>query len=249
MTQDKALFKTKSINIFLISAEKVCCGYSLEVPHCFTCLIYTGCIGRYGRPLLKLTSLNVMTSLNITILSSQYGRRLQSKYLHYQKTHLKKWKVCKKKNLSWVLGTDRKICPSGSQSDTTRQALWCLTVTLGTDFAINPSHPWYILIICILHFIWSYGHRWWCYFLQSSIIHSNEVPDQRVWIHRLISSLPDQVLYCTRIESIQSKHYFSNKGRPWCDRVHALVVSGQANPLKVHQWTGVITYLVIQLLV
>ena len=33
-----------------------------------------------------------------------------------------KWKVCKKKNLSWVWGTDRKICPWGSHSDIIQQA-------------------------------------------------------------------------------------------------------------------------------
>ena len=30
-------------------------------------------------------SLNVMMSLNVTVFSSQYGERLQSKWLHYQK--------------------------------------------------------------------------------------------------------------------------------------------------------------------
>ena len=62
------------------------------------------------------------------------------------KTHFQKWQDCKKKNLSWLLGIDRKIHPSGSQSDITRQASWCQTVTLGTDFSICPSHPWQILI-------------------------------------------------------------------------------------------------------
>ena len=42
----------------------------------------------------------------------------------------KKKKKKKKKNLSREWGTDRKIRPSGSQSDITRQASWCQTVTL-----------------------------------------------------------------------------------------------------------------------
>ena len=42
------------------------------------CLIYTGCIGRHGMPSLRLTTVNVMSSLNVMVLSSQYGGRLQS---------------------------------------------------------------------------------------------------------------------------------------------------------------------------
>ena len=70
----------------------------------------------YRMPFLRLTSLNLMTSLSVMVKSSQYGRCLQSKWLHYQKPTFRN-EVCKKKNLSWVWGTDRKICPSGSQSD------------------------------------------------------------------------------------------------------------------------------------
>ena len=44
-------------------------------------------------------------------------------------------------------GVDRKIRPSQSPSGTTRQASWCHTVILGTDFSIYPSHLWYILIL------------------------------------------------------------------------------------------------------
>ena len=44
----------------------------------FMCLIYTGCMGRHDKPLLRL-SLNLMTSLNVMVLSSEYGRCLQSK--------------------------------------------------------------------------------------------------------------------------------------------------------------------------
>ena len=32
-------------------------------------------------------------------------------------------KVCKKKNLSWLFGTDRKICPSGSLFGINRRSL------------------------------------------------------------------------------------------------------------------------------
>ena len=54
-----------------------------------TRLIHIGCIGRYGAPSFRLTSLNVMTSLNVTVLSSQCGERLQSKCLHYPLSEMK----------------------------------------------------------------------------------------------------------------------------------------------------------------
>ena len=39
-------------------------------------------------------------------------------------------------------GEDRKIRPSGSPYVITRQASWCQTVILGTDFSILPPHSW-----------------------------------------------------------------------------------------------------------
>ena len=65
-----------------------------------------------------------------------------SQWLHYQASTFRNEKVCKKKNLPWVWGIDRKFCPSGSQSGITRQDSWCQTMTLGTDFSIYPSHSW-----------------------------------------------------------------------------------------------------------
>ena len=57
------------------------------------------------------------------------------------KVLIQKWKVCKKKNLSWVWGGDRKIRPPGLQSSITQQILWCQTVTIGRDFSIYPLPP------------------------------------------------------------------------------------------------------------
>ena len=75
--------------------------------------IYTGCIGPHGTLLSRLTSLNIMTSQNVTVLSSQYGGCLWSKWLHYKKKekHFQKWKLCKKNNLSWVWGQVEKSVP------------------------------------------------------------------------------------------------------------------------------------------
>ena len=60
-------------------------------------------------PSLRLTSLNVMTSLNATIMSLRYGGCQQMKWLHLLKIYVQKWNVCKKKNLPWLWGVDRKI--------------------------------------------------------------------------------------------------------------------------------------------
>ena len=94
--------------------------------------IYSGCIGPHGTPLLRLTSLNVMTSLNVTVLSSRYGRRLQSKWLHCQKPTVRNERYARKRLYLRCEGQTEKFLP--------RQALWCQTVTLGTDFSIYPSN-------------------------------------------------------------------------------------------------------------
>ena len=55
--------------------------------------------------------------------------------------------VSKKKNKLYVWGWDRKIWSSGSSIVITRQALWCQSLILGTDFSIPSSHSWWILIL------------------------------------------------------------------------------------------------------
>ena len=56
-------------------------------------------------------------------------------------------KICKKKNLSWLFGEDRKIRPSGSLFGITRQSLVMPNSDPRTDFSVRTSHPWKILII------------------------------------------------------------------------------------------------------
>ena len=72
------------------------------------------------------------------------------------KSNVVNQKVCKKKYLSWVYGVDRKIRHSGSLIGITRQASWCRSVTLVTDFSVHTIHQWKILIIprCIATFSW-----------------------------------------------------------------------------------------------
>ena len=55
--------------------------------------------------------------------------------------------VSKKKYPSWLWGWDRKICPSWSPIAITRQASWCQSVILRTDFSIPPLYSWWILIV------------------------------------------------------------------------------------------------------
>ena len=55
--------------------------------------------------------------------------------------------VSKKKNPICMSGWDRKICPSRSPFVILRQASWCQSVTLGTNFSFKPSHSWWILIV------------------------------------------------------------------------------------------------------
>ena len=51
------------------------------------------------------------------------------------------------KNLSWLFGPDRKICPSGSLFGITWQSLMMPNSDPRTDVSIRTSHPCKILII------------------------------------------------------------------------------------------------------
>ena len=65
--------------------------------------------------------------------------------------HILIWKksmVNKKNNPLIVLGWNRKVRPSPSPFAILRQASWCQTVILGTEFSIAASHSWLILVIC-----------------------------------------------------------------------------------------------------
>ena len=61
-------------------------------------------------PSLRFTSLNAMTPLNATAMSSQY-EDVSNRIALLKKIYIQQSKVCKKKNLSWVWGVDRKIRP------------------------------------------------------------------------------------------------------------------------------------------
>ena len=51
------------------------------------------------------------------------------------------------KNPLFLWGWDRKIRPLQSPIVITRQASWCQTAILGTDFSIPSSHSWKIFIV------------------------------------------------------------------------------------------------------
>ena len=73
------------------------------------------------------------------VLSSQYGGRLQSKWLHYKKKNtFGNERYARKRIYHRCEGQIEKILPLGSQSDITWQASWCQTVTLGRLFLSNP---------------------------------------------------------------------------------------------------------------
>ena len=85
----------------------------------------------------RFTSLNVITSLNATIMSSQYGGRQQSKWLFYQIIILEMKGVPEKESLMGL----RSIQKNPSLAITvciTRQASWCQTVILETSFFCLP---------------------------------------------------------------------------------------------------------------
>ena len=67
-------------------------------------------------------------------------------FFHYK---MRYWVVSKKKNPLFVWGWDRKFHSSQYPIVITRQALWCQSVILATDFSIPLSHSWWILIFSL----------------------------------------------------------------------------------------------------
>ena len=94
---------------------------------------------RYALVKVDVTERNDVTKRHGSVLTIWRTSVVERTAL--SKTHFQKWKVCEQKNLSRVWGTNRKIGPSSSQSDITRQASWCQTVILWTDFFIFLSTP------------------------------------------------------------------------------------------------------------
>ena len=69
--------------------------------------------------------------------------------------------VSKKTNSLFAWGWDRKIRPLGSPFVIKRQASWCQTAILGTDFSILASHLWYIHIVIIMNWSGVLYHAEW----------------------------------------------------------------------------------------
>ena len=93
--------------------------------------------GRQVMPLLFLSDV-------IITFASQHIHKLLGAFLKHKMRYLMQRK---KKNPLFAWGWDRKVRPSRPPFVITRQASWCQTVILGTDFSITSSHSRYILII------------------------------------------------------------------------------------------------------
>ena len=89
--------------------------------------------------------MEALASLNLSRNSLKEKVLLYSKF--YFENQVINLKMCKKKYLSCVYDMDRKIRHTELLFGITRQASWCRSVTLVTDFSIHTMHPWKILII------------------------------------------------------------------------------------------------------
>ena len=74
---------------------------------------------------------------------------LSGRLFHVFQYKMRFFVMSKKRNALFVWGWDRKIHLSWSLFVNTRQASWCQSVILKTDFFIQPSQSWWILIICV----------------------------------------------------------------------------------------------------
>ena len=118
-----------------------------------TCCQCIGCIG--GHVTLSLRRWE-LTSLRITYdVSFQYGRRqhVGMRLVNGDSfVKFKRWrsKGMQEKELSWLFGADRKICPSGSLCGITRQSLVMSNSDHWTDFSVRISHPGKIFVFSLL---------------------------------------------------------------------------------------------------
>ena len=85
-----------------------------------------------------------MLGVDVTYdVNFQYGERQRDSLMETPtlKSSAGDRKVCKKKNLSWLFGVDRKIRPLGSMFGIPRQSLVMPNSDPRTDFSICTSHP------------------------------------------------------------------------------------------------------------
>ena len=82
-------------------------------------------------------NVNIASPCRISAYSRFSGRLLQAFFNINEVLYSEQ-----ENNSSFVWGWDRKIRPSWSPFVITRQASWCQSVILVTDFSISPSHSW-----------------------------------------------------------------------------------------------------------
>ena len=86
-----------------------------------------------------------MTSLNATVMLSQYGGRQQSKCLNYKKKiYVQKWKVCKKEES--IMGMRGRYVEKPVTRDHNLASLASLVMP-NSDPRDRFSHQWWSLII------------------------------------------------------------------------------------------------------
>ena len=112
-----------------------------------TCCQYIGCIG--GHVTLSLRPCELTTLRHHIRRQLSIGRTWTLLLTPTLKSNAGNQRVCKKKNLSWLFGVDRKIRPSWSLFGITRRSLVMPNSNpRGTNFSIHTSHScWKILIV------------------------------------------------------------------------------------------------------
>ena len=124
-----------------------------------TCCQYIGCIGGHVTLSLrrcKLTSLRCRIRLQLSIWRTSRYRNVTLMATPMLKSNAGDQKICKKKNISWLFGADRKIRPSGSLFGITQQSLVTPNSDPQTDFSIRTSQQWKIFIILHVHWMLPY---------------------------------------------------------------------------------------------
>ena len=134
---------------------------------------------------LRFTSLNVITSLNATVMSLQYGGRQQSKWLFYQIIILEMKGVPEEESLIGVRSIQKNTSLAIAVC-ITRQASWWSFVIKGRSGIYHKyqSFPWYILCVpCWALLICQNRLEMLCLQFDRSLHHSASLvmPDSDPW--------------------------------------------------------------------
>ena len=121
-------------------------------------------------------------------------------------------KVCKKNNLSWLFGADRKICPSDHSLASLSTTSLCQTVTLGQIFLFAPHTHERLLYSCIPDKVFHH-FTWYKTFQSYTTLCKMRNPDSVMWLTDIGPRWVKKYSLCaTFTVTLRRVHILANQG-------------------------------------